>query len=254
MNHTDIVADSYYIHDIPVTTSYKKTAFRMPVVIFSHGFTRSKEDFTGELLEYAKRGIYGIALDNRGHGERKEKKFFEVAMEAGGLNILTVRELIDATAKDIPIIIDYLKDEPYVDIERIGVYGVSMGGFTAFRAVTLDDRIKAAAPVIASPVWDEFPKGNGLVDTPELRQRLGEFARKKEPVNLKDKFHNKHILIQIGKDDPHFDPDKVRSFAEDVITHNTVPGRMQLKEYANVAHEVTDEMRATVMEWMTEVL
>ena len=38
--------------------------------------------------------------------------------------------------------------------------GVSMGGFIAFRALVIDDRIGVAAPVIASPYFDESLKSN----------------------------------------------------------------------------------------------
>lgn len=254
MNENEIIINKLNINDIPVIVCYKKDSENLPVIIFSHGFRGSKEDFLDDMNIYAKNNLFTISIDNRGHGERKEKHFSEYAFKNAKLNILKVRKLINETAKDIPEVINYLEKNHHVDAGRIGMSGISMGGFTTFRALTLETRIKIASLFISSPIWDELPKTNKkpLIDTIELRKKLKEYSKENAPVNFIEKFYDKKILLQLGKDDKHIDIEKVRRFVNKVNKHNS--DIITIIEYENVAHEVTAEMKRKALDWIKKVL
>lgn len=46
---------------------------------------------------------------------------------------------------DVSLVVDWLRQQPGVDADRIGVFGISRGGNAALRALALEPRIKAGA-------------------------------------------------------------------------------------------------------------
>ncbi|MCP4724066.1 MAG: hypothetical protein GY863_03470, partial [bacterium] len=48
---------------------------------------------------------------------------------------------------------DYLSTRSDIDIERIGVFGHSMGGIMTFLLTAMDDRIKVAVPCVGPPTY-----------------------------------------------------------------------------------------------------
>ncbi|MFN9040263.1 MAG: alpha/beta hydrolase family protein, partial [Planctomyces sp.] len=67
-----------------------------------------------------------------------------------------------------------LAAQPDVDANRIGITGISWGGYLTCLAASLDDRLKVAVPVYGcgfladNSVWTQ-PRFNPM--TPDLRQR-----------------------------------------------------------------------------------
>lgn len=93
---------------------------KLPVVIIFHGFTGHKMEShfsfvkLSRLLE--KSGIASVRFDFGGSGE-SDGDFVDMTIS---------KELLDAKT-----ILDYVKTLDYVDINRIGVVGLSMGGAVA---------------------------------------------------------------------------------------------------------------------------
>lgn len=113
-----------------------------PVVVLNHGYI-APEDYrpgsdTWRAAGYLnKAGYLTIAPDFRGWGESDAgNSFFSTGQVIDTLNAISS-----------------LSSIPQADTERIGVWGHSMGGGIALKAVTVDPRIKAAvlyAPVSAN--------------------------------------------------------------------------------------------------------
>ena len=91
-----------------------------PAVLAVHGYINSRETQSGFAIEMARRGIVVLALDQTGHGYSDAPAF---AHGFGGPDGLA-----------------YLRSLPFVDTQRIGLEGHSMGGWTVLIA-------GAAAPV-----------------------------------------------------------------------------------------------------------
>ena len=115
-----------------------------PAVAFFHGFTGTKVEphriFVKTARELADAGFYALRFDFRGSGD-SEGDFSE--MTIGG-------EVSDAIKS-----IDILTAMPGIDIERIGILGLSMGGCVAACVSGQDARVKST--VMWAPLSDDPP-------------------------------------------------------------------------------------------------
>jgi acetyl esterase/lipase len=121
-----------------------------PAVIFLHGTGGKKEDNKKILYQLVKRGIMGVSIDARFHGERiaggaHGSKEYVAAATAAWENKDKTRQthpfLFD-TAFDLWRVTDYLVSRPDVDPNRLGMGGISMGGIETWLAASADQRIK----------------------------------------------------------------------------------------------------------------
>ena len=131
---------------------YKPTtgAKSYPAVIFLHGTGGKKEDNQKFLYQLVKRGIIGVSIDARFHGERiaggaHGSKEYVAAATAAWENKDKAHQthpfLFD-TAFDLWRVTDYLISRPDVDPNRLGMGGISMGGIETWLAASADQRIK----------------------------------------------------------------------------------------------------------------
>lgn len=101
---------------------------RPPVVIFLSGLDSTKEEHATSEIFFLRRGLATLTLDGPGQGEAWFTMKMRVDFE------------VTATAA-----IDYLLSRADVDGRRVGIYGVSMGGYLAPRCAAFEPRIKAVA-------------------------------------------------------------------------------------------------------------
>jgi len=244
------------IHGIPTLSCFKGSGDQKPLVVFSHAFTGRKEDFTDHLKTFAELGYYALALDNRAHGERSVRGFISQQVFVDGkLNVYEVRKLIKETADDMKILIDHFVKEGGIDEDRMGLIGVSMGGFSALRTLVMEERIKVAAPIIASPYFDEIPKDVPIAKDPENMQKLKDYSKKYSPGFHLDRFYPRAILFQIGGLDIHFNGENVRQFCDTLGPYyEEDPDRLKLIVHDNVAHEFTQPMWNNVIDWFQKYL
>lgn len=109
-----------------------------PVVIFYGGFDVTKEILYGFVLDrFAKRGIACVVADVPGYGEP-----------------LRLRDVASRPDYEVPTgaIIDHLETRDDLDTDRIGIFGISLGGYYAPRSAAYEPRIKAVAAWGA--IWD----------------------------------------------------------------------------------------------------
>jgi pimeloyl-ACP methyl ester carboxylesterase len=250
------------IGGIPVLECYNRHLRNGPLLFLLHGFSGEKENFRKQLLELASQGYYGVAMDNRGHGERQQEDAFrKLVSEENGLNMLKVRQLIKDSADDLVSLINYYSEceNPSINPLRIGVAGISMGGFITYRAMMLDSRIKVGTPLIASPFWEDLPgnlpKELKVNREPEVINALNEYSQKYSPGYHPECFAPRPLLIQIGADDRHFDVGRVTTFYQKIMpNYHENAERVKLDILPNVAHEVTPEMWSNAVNWLKRYL
>ncbi len=110
----------------------KKNDFKMPAIVFVHGYAADKTFFRGLAHEFAKRGFFCISITARGHGA------------SGGVVGLTW-ENETLTAVDY---LERLADSGFpIDKSRIGLIGHSMGAFSVTLAASIDPRINATVAI-----------------------------------------------------------------------------------------------------------
>ena len=109
---------------------------RPPVVILIPGLDSVKEELHTYGNDFLRRGMAVLAIDGPGQGEME----------------------FDTPARfdyEVPIghAIDCLEERPDIDASRVGLFGVSMGGYYAPRAAAFEPRVRAA---IALAGWYSF--------------------------------------------------------------------------------------------------
>ena len=97
-----------------------------PVVILVPGLDSVKEELHTYGDDFLRRGMAVLAIDGPGQGEME----FEYPMRHDF---------------EVPVryAIDYLENRPDVDASRVGLMGVSLGGYYAPRAAAFEPRVKA---------------------------------------------------------------------------------------------------------------
>ncbi|HKD75330.1 MAG TPA: alpha/beta fold hydrolase [Ktedonobacterales bacterium] len=117
---------------------------RAPIVILSPGLDSVKEELHSYGNDLLRRGLATLAIDGPGQGESE----FDLPLRPD---------------YEVPIryVIDYLSTRDDVDAGRVGMLGVSLGGFFAARAAAHEPRLKAAVMLAAaydlSQHFDRYP-------------------------------------------------------------------------------------------------
>jgi len=117
---------------------------RPPVVLMVAGLDSTKEEMNGYGDHILRRGLATLAFDGPGQGEAEYdipmRHDFEVAAAA---------------------CIDFLEGRDDVDAARVGIYGVSLGGYYAPRSTAFEPRIRACVAVSGAysigGLWDDLP-------------------------------------------------------------------------------------------------
>ena len=115
-----------------------------PVMIMIPGLDSAKEELRSTEDLFLERGIATFSVDGPGQGEAEYDLPIRGDWEVPGAAI-----------------IDHLITEPGLDPDRIGVWGVSLGGYYAPRVASGDERVKAcialAGPYSFADDWDSRP-------------------------------------------------------------------------------------------------
>ncbi|MGH2460814.1 MAG: alpha/beta hydrolase family protein [Chloroflexota bacterium] len=178
-----------------------------PAVVYYHGVTQSKDAYvdTHPLARRLADAGFVVAIpDAPGHGERP----------SGATLIARLRESlahefcldIEQAADESPSLLDWLARQPEVDGARLGVIGVSMGGFTAaVVAARARDRLGAAVCVAGSAdlprcfaETDSIAPGKwGPADRSldaETRARIARI----DPLGYPERYASLHLLVLHG--------------------------------------------------------
>ncbi|MCT9076463.1 CocE/NonD family hydrolase [Streptomyces fulvoviolaceus] len=138
---------------VRIDTSYftPSTDGRHPAVLLGHGFGGSKNDVRQQAEDLARDGYAVLTWSARGFGKSTGKV---------GLNDPK------AEVADVEKLIDWLAEQPQVQLDktgdpRVGVAGASYGGAISLLAAGYDDRVDAIAPAVT--YWNLsdalFPNG-----------------------------------------------------------------------------------------------
>ena len=114
-------------------------AVKPPVVVMCMGLDSTKEEMDSNESVFLARGMATLAFDGPGQGEGEYdfaiRGDYEVAVRA---------------------VLDYVGTRGDVDAARVGVWGVSLGGYYAPRAAAFDKRIKACIALSGPFEWVEY--------------------------------------------------------------------------------------------------
>lgn len=129
---------------LPGNLRRPRDAERPPVVIMFSGLDSAKEESWAYEDLFLERGLATFAFDGPGQGESEYD--------------LPIRGDSEAAAAAV---VDALQERDDLDGDRIGVWGVSLGGYYAPRAAANEPRLRAcislSGPFDWGEVWDDLP-------------------------------------------------------------------------------------------------
>ncbi len=118
---------------------------RPPVMVMACGLDSTKEETEAYEAPFLARGIAILVFDGPGQGEAQYD--------------LPIRGNYETAVKAV---IDYIETRSDLDSNRIGMWGVSLGGYYAPRATAFEKRIKACialgGPFNMGKAWDGLPE------------------------------------------------------------------------------------------------
>lgn len=131
-----------------------KATARPPIVVMCMGLDSAKEEMDDYENRFLKRGVATLAFDGPGQGEAEYD--FAICPEY---------------EKPVKAVIDYLETRSDIDPARVGIWGVSLGGYYAPRAACFEKRIRAC--IALSGAYERSPsfEGRPIINVEAFRVR-----------------------------------------------------------------------------------
>ncbi|HYC45545.1 MAG TPA: alpha/beta fold hydrolase [Burkholderiales bacterium] len=179
---------------------------RPPVVVMCMGLDSAKEEMDDYENRFLARGLATLAFDGPGQGEAEYD--FPICPEY---------------EKPVGAVIDYIESRGDLDVDRVGVWGVSLGGYYAPRAAAFEKRIKACVALSGAFERNGTFEGRPVINVEAFRVRshskdLDELANVAVRMTLRG--HAKKITCPIyivaGTKDRLTSPDEARKLAAEV--------------------------------------
>jgi dipeptidyl aminopeptidase/acylaminoacyl peptidase len=127
---------------------------RHPVLVMCMGLDSTKEEMDVYESIFLSRGVATLAFDGPGQGESEYdipiRGDYEVAVKA---------------------VVDYIETRKDLDAERIGLWGVSLGGYYSVRAAAFEKRVKACISLSGPYSWVETFDGRNELSREAFRVR-----------------------------------------------------------------------------------
>ncbi|MGQ9691163.1 MAG: alpha/beta hydrolase family protein [Thermoproteota archaeon] len=190
-----------YDEDIPGFLAYNKAGPSGKMLLFIHGLGGRKEDvlFFENFMKTFDFSI--MAIDARGHGERK-------------IDLVTVQselmlEYLNKTVVDNRLAIDIAFRGDWVEEGKLILAGVSMGGILGGVIAGVDDRVSGAVLYVPGGDLMGIISNSKVEMLVEIRRRIPSFAlslikpmlASVDPINYIDRISPRPLLIQLGKYD-----------------------------------------------------
>ena len=130
---------------LAATLRKPKGIVRPPIVLMTMGLDSTKEELLTFEMDFLRRGMAILAFDGPGQGEAE----YDFPIRYDYENVVgPVIDWLIATRADI-------------DTNRIGIWGISLGGYYAPRTVAFEKRIRAAiancGPYNWGALWEKLP-------------------------------------------------------------------------------------------------
>lgn len=212
-----------------------------PCVVLNNGMESAKEaELFGFATSFADRGVAVLAFDGPGQGELLGRHGMVVEWE----------DVIGS-------VLDFAQACPEIDGDRIGMFGVSFGGYLCLRGAAFhQDRVKAAINLSGCYDIDNFPSLRGMVldDFCYVFQRDPEEMCKLavEALNLRRVPALERPLLTI-----HSRLDSLFPFETAERVHAWAVGEKRLIAYDHEWHVCTNHMTEFIpqfCDWMAERL
>ena len=220
---------------------------KYPVVIYvyggpsaptiAHAWSGSARDYYEQIL--ADRGYIVFRVDNR--SATAISKQLENTILNAGYGDAELNDLLDG--------VKWLKSQPYVDPERVGIWGWSGGGSFTLLALTKTREFRAGVAVAAVTDWAYYDTKWAEAymkrpqDNPEGYERTSHAARAKE-------LHGRLLLVH-GTYDDNVHPQNAWRFADELIDANIMFDMMiyPMRKHGIEDDEAQQHLYSTMLEF-----
>lgn len=248
-----VIIENKRISDIPTLEIYDNdTSVKRPLVFVMHGLGSSKERNLEYGYKLVQQGFFTISFDAHMHGEQETEEFKNMDYIE---KFLKVFDVVTETSKYIDIIIESYKDDSRIDTDRIGLVGVSMGGFIIYNylANNMRDNIKAAVPIISSPYWsntskefaDKNPEASKYFNEEDL-----EYIKSIEPIESLKTMKDFPLLMLNGEKDELISIEGTRKSFDILKESYSNKDRIELIKYQDIGHERGPGMIIDACKWL----
>jgi hypothetical protein len=111
-------------------------------------------------LQFAKQGYITFSPDIRNFGERADEGNPYPGRDSCNVHfirgLLIGVPLITLNLWDLKVVLSFIEEQSYVDSERIGCMGLSLGGTLTMHLTAIDERIKAADIICGMSTYEEY--------------------------------------------------------------------------------------------------
>ena len=211
-----------------------------PLLLMLCGLDSTKEEFGDRQREFTKRGLATLIIDGPGQGEAQYdfpiRSDFEEASRAA---------------------IDYAVANLTIDSNRIGVFGLSLGGYYSARTAAADDRIKCcvalSGPYDLGDAWNNL--GQLHREAVKVRAHLADEAAAEifaPTLTLKDVSEQIRcpLFVVTGSED--FFP---AEGAERLAAEASGPVKLEIVQgYGHVPDDRDYRYRTQILDWTVEQL
>ncbi len=225
----------------PAGSGERAAAARPPVVVMCMGLDSAKEEMDANESVFLARGMATLTFDGPGQGE--------------GEYDFAIRGDYEAVVRAV---VDFLETRSDVDAGRIGLWGVSLGGYYAPRAAAYEKRVKACIALSGPFDWAGFfDKLPDLTrDTFRVRSKSGTDAEARKhaaTLTLRQAAQNITcpLLVVAGKVDrlvPWQEGEKLAAAASGPVV------RCFIEDGNHVANNRVYRYRPQSADWMAERL
>ncbi|HDZ06732.1 alpha/beta hydrolase [Maribacter sp.] len=172
----------------------KNVSSPLPVIILMHGLGDHKSvdyvEFGNDL--FLKNGYAVMRIDISGHGDRKREAF---DFDLTGPYKYWSRSIISQTVFDLRRTIDFIETQKELDPNRIGYYGISLGGIIGAVFCGVDERIKVPIVALAGGQL------NLLYELDAFTKDAKDFVSIIEPLNFVSQISPRPFLMLNAKND-----------------------------------------------------
>ena len=214
---------------------------RPPVVLMTMGLDSTKEEFDTFEIAFLRRGMAILAFDGPGQGEAE----YEFAIRHDYENV-------------VGPVIDYVETRADLDASRVAVWGVSLGGYYAPRALAFEPRLKAAfagcGPWDWAALFDTVPDLTRDAYISRSHSKTPEEAREKaKKISLRDIAREIHkpLCVMAGGLDRLCPPEDAERLAREVRGPCEL---IVIPDGNHVAHNRAYRYRPQVADWFAGLL
>ena len=226
---------------IPANLRRPKAASRRPLVLIVPGLDSSKEELFAIEEEFLRRGLATLTMDGPGQSENA----VHFAIRPNWETVVT------------PVLDELARLELDVDLERIGLMGISMGAIYGPRAAAHEPRIRAlvalAGPYNLGDCWDALnplTRGGYVFYTKSSDE--GEAKRKAYTLNLEGVLEHvtQPMLVIHGAKDRLFPPAQAERIAREAPNATLV----MYPDGNHVCNNIAYKYRPLMADWLAESL